>query len=80
MQADSHDDDRERLIVAIEEEISKILSAEYGMAGVLVRLDRQTGDIVSSQAIPDHLKPLILSAATKQAIIKRVREIERGIR
>ena len=78
MHADAESDDRERLIVAIEEQMSKILATDHGMQGVRVRLDRESGDIVSSQLIPDHLKPLIFSAAAKQAITERVREIERG--
>ena len=76
MRADSDSDERRWLVAAIEEEMSKILSTDYGMVGVQVHIDPQTGDIVSSQAIPDDLKPRIFSAAVKQAVTRRAREIE----
>jgi hypothetical protein len=68
--------DKERLIAAIEVEMADILVREHGMGGVKVVLDRQSGDIVSSQVIPAHLKGPIFAMATKLAIIKRVREEE----
>ena len=68
------DGDRERLVAAIEEEIVDILVRQHGMDGVQVRLDRQTGDVLSSQVIPDHLKGTIMAEAAKRAIIKRFRE------
>lgn len=68
--------DKERLIAAIEVEMADILVREHGMEGIRVALDRKSGDIVSSQIIPHHLKAAIFAQATKQAILKRVREEE----
>ena len=68
--------ENEQLLAAIETELADILVREHGMDGVRVSLDRETGEIVSSQTIPDHLKPVLFAMAAKRAIIKRVREEE----
>jgi hypothetical protein len=70
--------EKERLIAAVEVEMADILVREHGMESVRVSLDRETGDIVSSQPIPDELKAAVFAAAIKRAIVKRVHEMERG--
>ncbi len=77
MPAENEDDERKLLLAVIEDEMSKILCSEYGMEGVRMRIDPQTGEILSSQAIPDHLRPRVFSAAVKQAVTRRVREHQR---
>lgn len=72
--------DKEGLIVAIEVAIEEILARDHGMDAVRVSLDRETGEIVTSQPVPDELKPSLLADAIRRAVARRVREVEREVR
>ena len=48
------------------------------MDGVRVRLDVQKNKMICSQTIPERLERHVFAAAVRRAIVKRVRDAERG--
>lgn len=74
------DIDKERLCADIEQELARILVAEFGMKGVEVRLDRSTGDITCNHALPEDLKSRLFKRAVMEAVVARVRSSEERMR
>jgi hypothetical protein len=77
-ETDDRRNERESLIATIEEEMARILAAERGIAGVQIHIERLTGSISCSHAIPLDQQNSIFAAAVKQAILRRNGDAERG--
>ena len=71
--------DPEQLISGVEQALAQAIARKYGVDDLVMRIDRQSGELVSNYEVDLEQEGRILAQAVKQAIIGRFREAERDV-